>query len=493
MMDVVSGAMGNSGDDDIVFDSGSGISEAEQKGILEGIENAVRQNHRSLAGDKPVRAKKRALFPLLVNIAALLLLGAALVLFLRSQGEESAGPRRGAMLYNSTERALIREIRRETARELDAKEAEIDDFLAKLAGVDNELRELLSNNQELTAEQKVVEANLRRLQEEYTANISSLEDERSLILEASRAREASLKAQLDERAAELAAQAERSREALSSAQQEIDRLSSDQEKGAAIESQLSGLYVRAAAAINGGNLREASATLNAMRDFINTPSFQGIRSVQPRRAFYFSSISTLEGLIALSEKLNNAVAAAGSGGYERALAELEERNAALEEQVAGLNEAVAASGAEGSGLGRQVSELQSRISALQTQSAQQGRTLEEQQKTLEDQRKTAEEQQRRNAELDRQLARLRQTTEEQQRSNAELTAQNSELTARNAGLDQRLAEANQAGTALRQTVAERDTEIANLRAQNTEQTEQIRSLNTQLAAIRQVLQGEQQN
>jgi chromosome segregation ATPase len=485
-MDLVSDAIGATGEAGIVFDSGAGISEAEQRGILEGIENAVRQNHRSLAADKPARAKKRALFPILVNIAALLLLGAVLALFMTFRGEESAGKRRGGVLYNSTERALIREIRQETARELGAKDAEIEEFLAKLAGVDAELRELHSNNRELTAEQLEVEANLRRLQEEYTVSISSLEDDRSRILETSRAREASLKAQLDERAMELAAQAERSREALSNAQREIDRLAGDQEKGAAIEAQLSGLYVRAAAAINGGNLREAAATLNSMRDFINTPSFQGIRSIQPRKAFYFSSISTLEGLIALSEKLSTAVAAAGSGGYERALAELEERTAALEEQVAGLNEAVAASGAEGSGLGRQLSELQSRISALQTQSAQQGRTLEEQ-------RKAAEEQQRRNAELashntdlDRQLARLRQSLEEQQRGNAELTARNTELAARNAGLDQRLAEANQ-------TVAERDTAIADLNARTAEQAEQIRSLNTQLATIRQVLQGEQQN
>ncbi|MDR2746078.1 MAG: hypothetical protein LBB77_01405 [Treponema sp.] len=486
----VSNTIDETGVDGIVFDTGSGISEAEQRGILEGIENAVRQ--KSLAGLKPARARKKALFPLLVNIIALLLLGAALVLFITFRGEEDSGARRGIVLYNSTERALIREIRRETARELSAKETEIEEFLAKLAGVDAELRELHSNNQELTAEQKEVEANLRRLQERYTVSISSLEDERSQILEASRAREAGLKAQLDERAAELTAQAERSREALSDAQREIDRLSGDQEKGAAIEAQLSGLYVRAAAAINGGNLREAAATLTAMRDFINTPSFQGIRSIQPRKAFYFSSISTLEGLIALSEKLNTAVAAAGSGGYERTLAELEERNAALEEQVAGLNEAVTASGVEGSGLGRQVNELQSRISVLQTQSAQQGRTLEEQRKTLEDQRRAAEEQQRRNTELDQQLARLRQTSEEQRRDNAELTARNSELTSRNTSLDQRLAEATQTGTTLRQTVAARDTEIAGLTARNTEQAEQIRSLNTQLAAIRQVLQGEQQ-
>jgi chromosome segregation ATPase len=476
--DIMSGAGPDPG---IVFDTGSGISEAEQRGILEGIENAVRQDRRALTADRPARAKKRALFPLLVNAAALLFLAAALLLFMRSREEERAGTRRGAALYNSTERALIREIRQETARELDAKDAEIGDFLAKLAGVDHELRELHSNNQELTAEQKVVEANLRRLQEEYTASISSLENERSRILEESRAREAGLKAQLDERAQEMAAQAERSRATLSSAQREIDRLSGDQEKGAAIEAQLSGLYIRAASAINGGSLGEAAATLTAMRDFINTPAFQGIHSLQPRRGYYLSSISTLEGLIGLAEKLNSAVAASG-GDYGRALAELEERNAALEEQVAGLNEAVAASGAEGSGLGRQVGELQSRISALQTQSAQQGRSLDEQRKAAEEQQRRNAELASRNTELDQQISRLRQNLEEQQRGNTELTARNSELAARNAGLDQQL-------TVSRQTAAERDTEINRLRTQNTEKDASIQALNSQLAAIRQLLQN----
>jgi chromosome segregation ATPase len=468
-MEAVLNAAGDAGaDPGIVFDTGSGISEVEQRGILEGIEKAVRRDRRTLAEEKPSQAEKRALFPLFVNMAALLILGGALAVFIVFQGEDDAELRRGGTLYNSTERTLIREIRLETSRELEAKEREIGEFLNKLAGVNTELQELYSNNQELTAEQRAVEADLRLLQDEYTVNISSLQDERSRILESSRAREASLKAQLDERAAELAAQTERSRAALSDAQREIDRLAGDQEKGAAIEAQLSGLYTKAAAAINGGNLKDASAALNAMRDFINTPSFQGIRSLQPRRAFYFSSIGTLEELIALAERLNTAVAAAGGGAYERTLADLEERNAALEEQVAGLNEAAAASGAEGSGLSRQVSELQSRINALQTQGVQQGRTLEEQQRRN---RELASQ----NTEFDRQIAGLRQTLDQQQRGNAELTA-------RNAGLDQRLTEAAQAA-------AERDTEITGLRNQNAEKDASIQALNSQLTAIRQLLQN----
>jgi chromosome segregation ATPase len=411
-------------------------------------------------------------------------LGLGLAFFLVFRGGGETQVRGTTALYNSAERALIREIRRETAEELEAKEREIDSMLAKLRGVDGELQELYSNNQDLTAEQRIIEANLRSLQEEYLSSLGSLRDERSHILESSRAREASLRAQYDERTGELAAQVEQGREALSQARRELERLSTDQEKGAAIEAQLSAMYIGAAATINAGRLGEAARALNTMRDFINTPAFQGIRSVEPRRNFYLSSITTLEGLMGLAERLNTAVESTGDGTYERAIARLEERNAALEEQVAGLNEAVIASGAEGSGLGRQVSELQSRISGLQSRTAEQERTLNEQRLALE-------ERQRSNADLDRRLG-------EQTARAGELTRQLNEQTERGNDLSRQLSDFSRTNseliltvTDLNRTLTERNGEIQSLTARNTEQAEQIQSLNTQLAAIRLVLQGEE--
>jgi predicted RNase H-like nuclease (RuvC/YqgF family) len=480
------GVTGDSAAGGPVFDSGSGISEAEQREIFEGIERAVRRDRRSLGEDSRFTAKKRGLvFPILVNAAALLLLGAGLAVFLGAQAEGDPQVRRATALYNSAERALIQEIRRETAQELRAKEREIDSILAKLTGVDEELRELYSSNQELTAEQRAVEANLQSLQEEYRTNLGSLQDERSRILESSRAREASLRAQFDERAGELAAQAEQSREALSSARSELERLSGDQEKGAAIEAQLSGMYVRAAADINGGRLGEAAATLNSMRGFINTPSFQGIRSVQPRRAFYLSSIGTLEGLIKLAERLNAALDAAGGPApagpgdaeYEKTISDLEERNAALEEQVADLNQAVSASDAEGSGLDRQIGELRSLISGLQTRAAEQERILEERQRGNDDLTRRLNEMSVRAEEMNRQVDSLTGRNGELSRQTADLTGRNTELTGQIAELTR--------------TLTERDGEIGTLREQNAEQAGQITSLTRQLAGIRELLQGGQ--
>jgi chromosome segregation ATPase len=513
----------------IVFDTDSGISETEQREILEGIEKAVRREHGSLGEIPWSGAQKRGLlFPLLVNAAGLVLLGIGLAFFLLYRDSAETRVRGATALYNTAERALIREIRRETAQELDAKEREIDSILAMLTGVDEELRELYSNNQELTEEQKLTEANLQRLQEEYRSSLDSLQDERSRILESSRAREASLRAQFDERAGELTAQAEQSREALSRARSELERLSTDQEKGAAVEAQLSAMYIHAAATINGGRLREAADTLRSMRDFINTPSFQGIRSVQPRRNFYLSSITTLEELIGLAEKLNSAVESAGAGGagYERAITRLEERNAILEEQVASLNQAVIDSDTEGSGLGRQIGELQRRIGELQSLAAGQERALEEQRVTLEEQRgtldeqgRTLEERRQSNAELSRQLGELTGRNNDLNRQVADLTGREAELTRQLADQSSRVAELNrqlgdqtsrnnelgrqvadltgrnneltQNVTNLNRTLTERDGEIQRLNTANTEQTAQIQSLNTQLTTIRQVLQGEQ--
>ncbi|MDR3166788.1 MAG: hypothetical protein LBT93_02500 [Treponema sp.] len=61
----------------IVFDTTSGISEEEQREILAGIEGIAGEN-RIVSPSRPLKeeAKKRGfLFPLLVNIFALLLLG----------------------------------------------------------------------------------------------------------------------------------------------------------------------------------------------------------------------------------------------------------------------------------------------------------------------------------------------------------------------------------------------------------------------------------
>jgi chromosome segregation ATPase len=463
------------------FVTDSGISEAEQREILAGIEQIALRNRESLSRDKPAafKAKKRGgLFPLLVNILGLFLLaGAGFVLYFLHNRNEAA-LRQGNVVYNSTEWALIREIRRETARELEEKEGEIVLISSKLEGVDAELRELHSSNEELTVEQQAVEANLRSLQEEYRSNLDSLQDERSRILEAARSRETSLRAQLEAQTQEFTLANEQSREALSAARAELERLSGDQEKGAAIEANMGGLYAEAAAQVNAGRLEAALRILASMREFINTPSFQAVRSIQTRKNFYLNSIDTLEGVIAVAEKLNAVVAASESGEFERTIAELEEKNSVLQEQVTGLNQAV--SGTQNS-LSRQVTELQSRINTLQTQATSQQRSITEKDSSIEDlnTRNSALSQQLDGA--NQQLNTLRTQTASQQRSITEKDSSIADLNTRNSTLNQQV-------ETLNRTVTARDTSIEELNRQGAERTAEIERLNNQLTNIRQTLQ-----
>jgi chromosome segregation ATPase len=367
-------AIGN-GAGSIEFDASSGISESEQRDILAGIENITVKNRISLSGEQgllatgTIAAKRGGLaFPLIVNIAALLLLAAAFFILYAFHNKDEAEIREGNAVYNSAERALIREIRRETARELEEKETEISLIASKLTGVDAELQELYSNNQELTAEQRAIEQNLHRLQEEYRGSLGLLQNERSQILEASRAREASLHAQLEERTSELSAVSEQN----NAARAELERLSGDQEKAAAIEAQLSARYATAAAQIFTDKLSDAGGSLAKMREFLDTPSFQNVRTFRTRKELYLASIDSLEKMINKTNETEHALAEGNAS-----IGEYEKQVAGLDEKVAGLNRDMAAYASQGAELSRQIREYESRTAALQDQLSGQQQILAE--------------------------------------------------------------------------------------------------------------------
>ncbi|KAA6356272.1 MAG: hypothetical protein EZS28_048201, partial [Streblomastix strix] len=282
--------------------------------------------------------------------------------------KDEAEIREGRTIYNSAERALIREIRRETARELEEKEKEISLIASKLTGVDAELQELYSNNQELTAEQRAIEQNLHRLQEEYRGSLGLLQNERSQILEASRVREAGLRTQLEERTSELTAVSEQNR----AARAELERLSIDQEKTAAIEAQLSARYATAAAQIFMDKLSDGRDSLAKIREFLNTPSFQSVPTFQLRKELYLASVDALERMINKTHETENALAEGNA-----AIGEYEKQVASLDERVADLNRNLAASAAQGAEQSRQIREYESRTAALQDQVSSQQRTLNE--------------------------------------------------------------------------------------------------------------------
>jgi chromosome segregation ATPase len=478
----------------VVFDRSSGISEAEQREILAGIDRIAEKNRRSLSGGRPVlqARKKGGLFPALVNAAAVLVLGGGVLLLSSFHGKEEVRFQESPAAYNPAERALIQEIRRETNSLLDAKESEISLIMSKLTGVDSELQNLQSSvenmmgekeaelrkemgeafaverqrlvdqnlseaaiaermrrfdeerialmntelagyRQRLDAERAASESNLQKLQEEYRAGLSTLQDERSQILESSRAREASLHAQLEARTRELNDLSQRNQEALSSARLELERLSGEQERAAVIEGQLGGYYGTVLNHIRAGRLDEAASAVRTLREFLATPAFTGSPAVRARREIYAAAADGLDALI--GDALRDAGGSLPSGDGETAqiIAELRDRNARLEESMAELNRTIAAYNSQSSGLGQRIAETEGAASAL--------RTL--------------------NQSLQQQVADREQTI---------------------AGLQSQSA-------AQSEIISVREARIGELEAANAAQTQTIANLNTQLESIRQALQA----
>ncbi|MDR2941943.1 MAG: hypothetical protein LBV17_05075 [Treponema sp.] len=105
---------------EVAFDSSSGISVEEQKEILSKINGIAERRRRHLsqsAGEETViNAKKNsALFPLLVNITAILILvcGGGFIFYFN--GKKDVQVRQGTGVYGTAESALIDEIRKDSA------------------------------------------------------------------------------------------------------------------------------------------------------------------------------------------------------------------------------------------------------------------------------------------------------------------------------------------------------------------------------------------
>jgi len=335
----------------MVFDANCGIPVEEQREIFAQINRIAEKNRLSLAAStdaspeagkgakkKAFKAKKSgSLFPIVVNAAAVAVLAGGFIALYALQGRTNAEVREGAKVYNTAERALIEEIRRETSSRLEAKESEISQIASQLEDVDAELRDLHSSAQELTAEQRAAEDRLRAMREEYSATLANLQDERSLILEEARAREASLQAQLENRTRELALVAEQSAAAIGMAQEELDRLSREQNQAASVEAQMGAFFATLTSRINENRLDEASEIIATMRGFVNTPAFLGLRSIQARRDLYVQAINSFDVMIDELRRTQNALATGVLSldrSAEATFAQLQERATQLERDLA---------------------------------------------------------------------------------------------------------------------------------------------------------------
>jgi hypothetical protein len=350
--------------EEIILDEKSGISIEEQREILTRINGIAEKNRSSLShGQKQgsknnINAKKTGVFfPLAVNIAAVIVLlgGASFLLFFN--GRVDAQTRMGNAVYNLTERALIEEIRKDTAEKIAAKEMEISSIASRLQEVDIQLLLLQSSNENLTSDQLTAQERLLALQESYRDGLAVLQDERSLILEDSRLREVRLRSLLEERSRDFPAAQQRNGGETDLARDELERLTNEQERIAAIDAQFTGGLAVISGLVQDGQYAQAALAVENLRHFNNNNSLATARSFQTRREFYNLSINSMETIIFEMQKFQEV----NSEGWD-----LFEKNTQLETTMAEMQRTIDAFSAGSSGQVRRLSELEESVSSLRT-------------------------------------------------------------------------------------------------------------------------------
>jgi len=448
----------------VVFDTSSGISMEEQEEILAGI-NAMTGGSRLVTEAAVTKAKKRDfLFPLLINIGAVLFLGLGSLMLSFFYGQDEQNIRESSAVIGVTERKLIQEIRRETSRLVNEKESQISDIRSKLLEADAEYRVLQESVENLTEAQMERAAYLLMMQEDYRLSLSALEDEKARILEDSRQQETVLRNQAEERVRELSAQIEQGQASLSSAMEELMRLSSEQDRAARVESQMCGYYETENILLNEGRLDEASATLDAMKEFLNATSMHGIRILETRRQTHMAAISALERAVDEARRLKEEAASfsAGRGPSQNAAQEeilaRDETIAMLEARNASLQRDIAAYSSQDTEQSRIISEYVSSINALETANLNQQQTLNRRDNEILTLRTEAAQNTQQISDLTREAGSLRTQVQtannrisetetalaQQQRENTNLSAQNQDLQRRYDDLQGRLDNAMEA-------------------------------------------------
>jgi DNA repair exonuclease SbcCD ATPase subunit len=350
----------------IIFDEKSGISLEEQKEILSEINGIAEKNRKLLSwagtrlndekkGKVVINAQKKdAGFPLAVNIAAVFILVFGVFLLFFFNGRKDSQVRIGKAVYNLTERTLIEEIRKDTSEKIAEKEMEMATITTRLEEVDDELEKLYSSNKTLNAEQIKAQERLLSLQNSFREELAVLQDERSQILEASRSREARLRAQLDERTREFAAAQQKVSGELDFAVNELDRLTTEQERIAAIDAQVSGGLAAVKDNIKNEQYDLASRIVENLRHFCNTNSLASSRAYQSRRDFYNQSIDFVEAMIIDARK--NSGASFGAEQFD-----LMAKNVQQQEKINDMQKTIDTLSKGGSGLNSRIGELQASI------------------------------------------------------------------------------------------------------------------------------------
>ncbi len=340
---------------DLDLDDKTGISKEDQQDILVHIDR-VAQSSRILAGPDTwtVKPRKRGFAaPLLVNLFAVLILGAGLYALWTFFGGSEEARTESAAAISTAEGKLLQEIRREAEGRILEKDREITAIQEKMAALDREKSQLLSSvedrvkaketelrtelaaelekeRQRLTAagltpatieerlkafeqektaalnraldeyarkadeERLAIQANLDKARAEFQASLQSATVERQKIQDESRKREQELRAQLDEKNKALEAERTRTAESLKTAEAQLSRYNEEAALARSAEDRLLGLFVSARAAIQEGRVEDAARSAEAIRQYLSDPALARFTSLSRRREADLFAVDLVE-------------------------------------------------------------------------------------------------------------------------------------------------------------------------------------------------------
>src|SRR5208337_2187812 len=342
--------LGTDGREEFAFDPDSGITREEQKEIRQEIEKVGTSSRMKVSPEMFVvkAAKQGVLFPVLVNVAAIVALaaGLAVLYFLFQRGESQAAHQDTTAI--TAEGKLLEEVKKESEARLQEKNQQIDQIQGRLSEIDKQRQDLQSNmdakvqaresqlraamaseldaerarlqkqglseqdiqkrlsdleaqknaqfNSQLAAfrtqadaDRKKSEAALQDLRTQFNADLAKANADRQQVLSDSRQREADLQAQLAQRTQEL-------QSAQAQTQQQLAALTSQKQQEDLVSQQLVGLYSIAQTDIAAKNYPRALTSLQAISSYVNSSDvavLPGIARRRPVDLFIVDSLTTL--------------------------------------------------------------------------------------------------------------------------------------------------------------------------------------------------------
>jgi hypothetical protein len=329
---------------DADLEKDSGITVEDRRDILAAIDTVARSNRIS-AGPEAFALKPRRkglLFPLVVNLAAIILTSGAVFGLRTMSARKNAEVAETEAVVATAEGRLIQELKRESDSKLQEKDKAIADIQGRLTALDKERSDLAASIEEkvkvreaeLRAElavelererarlidqglsESVIQERLKRfeaektaafrreldafqrqaqaerdaaeerfsmLRNEYQSSIASLSEDRKRIQDESKRRESELRASMEAKTKELESQSAEARAGLERARTELARLEEERSQAEAVEDRIIGLYGSVRAALRDRRFEAAAEGAAALAAYLNEPSVAQAPSLQSRR------------------------------------------------------------------------------------------------------------------------------------------------------------------------------------------------------------------